>query len=438
MKSLARKLSVIAPLNGVGSDCRGSVSIMMGLAAIPVALAAGVAIDFVRADRAQTELQNLADAASLAAAAGQNISGTTAEKIAQRKAIAQSYLDLNFVGFTDGTMVGSPEIIVGPNTVDVNIKANIVGSLINATKKKLDDPVKVKAVSASSKAAFSNDSYLCLLATHMTQPEAIYFQGNSEFTASVCTVQANSDATVAMRTWGTAYAEAEAFCSVGGWAGSSFNPDPENGCTAKLDPYVSLAMPTVGSCDYNNMQVKNETATLNPGVYCGGLDVRTHGVANLNPGLYVIKDGDLNVDSQSTLNAIDGVVFYITGSTSNIDITSGAEVTINAPRSGEGVGEAANYEGFAIIHDRTTGIGNTDYISSGGDVNINGAFYGPNVNLKVWANGDMNAASSYFPIIANTFEMNGDATLHVRLDYAAAGYEEPVDLKVEGKVLLTQ
>jgi hypothetical protein len=186
------------------------------------------------------------------------------------------------------------------------------------------------------------------------------------------------------------------------------------------------------------MQVKNETATLNPGVYCGGLDVRTHGVANLNPGLYVIKDGDLNVDSQSTLNAIDGVVFYITGSTSNIDITSGAEVTINAPRSGEGVGEAANYEGFAIIHDRTTGIGNTDYISSGGDVNINGAFYGPNVNLKVWANGDMNAASSYFPIIANTFEMNGDATLHVRLDYAAAGYEEPVDLKVEGKVLLTQ
>jgi hypothetical protein len=131
------------------------------------------------------------------------------------------------------------------------------------------------------------------------------------------------------------------------------------------------------------------------------------------------------------------VVFYLTGNVSNVDITSGAIVTINAPKTGEGVGQAANYEGFAFMVDRATGIGNEHYISSGGAVNINGAFYAPNANLTIWANGNMNGASSYFPIVTSKFQMNGTATLYVKLDYAAAGYPEPTQLKTAGKITLT-
>jgi hypothetical protein len=239
-----------------------------------------------------------------------------------------------------------------------------------------------------------------------------------------------------MRAWGNSQATAGDFCSVGGAVGA-FSPTPDVGCTPKNDPYASLVMPTVGACGFTNKLVKNQTATLTPGVYCGGLELKTHGVANLNPGLYIIKDGDLKVDSQSTLNALVGVVFYLTGNLAHVDITSGATVTINAPKPGLGVGLAANYEGFAIMHDRATGIGNIDNIQSGGAVNISGAYYGPNANLSVVANGDMNSASSYFPIIANTFKMNGTATLHVELDYQAAGYAEPTALKTEGNILLT-
>jgi Flp pilus assembly protein TadG len=431
------KSSVFATLSRFAKDCAGNATVITGLAAIPIVAAAGLAIDYSRGTRVESELQQIADAAALAAAAGQNISGTIAQKQAQRTAIAQNYLDAQLAGLGDAMISGTPTITVGPSTVDVTINATVDGSLVNVLNADGEDG-KTMTVTVNSKAAFSKDSYLCLLSTNMTEPESIYFQGNSEFMASVCTVQANSDSGTAMRTWGNAYAEAEDFCAVGGWVGSGFLPPPTQGCTAKNDPYASLVLPTVGACDFNNKQVKNTTATLNPGVYCGGLDIRTFGIANLEPGLYIIKDGDLTVDSQSTLNAPIGVVFYLTGNVSNVDITSGAIVTINAPKTGLGINGAENYEGFAIMQDRTTGIGNVNYISSGGNVNINGAFYAPNQNLTVWANGDMNGASSYFPIVVNKFEMSGNATLYVKLDWTAAGYPEPGALKTEGKITLTQ
>jgi Flp pilus assembly protein TadG len=449
MKLLASKGSVIAALNRLIKNCAGNATVITGLAAIPLVAAAGLAIDYSRGTRVASELQQVADAAALAAAAGQNISGTVAQKAAKRTAIAQKYLNASLANITDAEIVGAPTITVGPNTVDVAINAQVNGSLINVLNALPGDAQmggggdgaaegRTIDISVNSKAAFSKDSYLCLLTTSPHDKEAVFFQGNSEFMASVCTVQANSDNAAAMRTWGNAYAEAEDFCAVGGWVGSGFQPPPAAGCTSKVDPYAKLAMPTVGACNYTNKVVKNTTATLSPGVYCGGLDVRTHGVANLQPGLYVIKDGDLKVDSQSTLNAGGGVVFYLTGSVSNVDITSGATVKIKAPTNATAVGQAVNYKGFAIMQDRTTGTGNTNYISSGGNVNIEGAFYAPNQNLQVWANGDMNSASSYFPMIVNKLNMSGNATLYVKLDYAAAGFPEPTQLKTKGKVLVTQ
>jgi len=436
MKLLAMKNSVITALSRFTGNCAGNITIITGLAAIPLIAAAGLALDYSRGTRVESELQQIADSAALAAAAGQNITGTTSEKATKRKAIAQKYIDAHIPNLADAT-IGTPTITIGPNTVDVALTASIAGSLVNVLNSPSESG-KTMTVTANSKAAFSTDSYMCLLSTNAHEKESIYFQGNSEFMASVCSVQANSDNAEAMRTWGNAYAEADGFCAVGGWVGSGFEPDPQTGCSAKTDPYSSIVMPTVGACNFNNKQVKNTTATLNPGVYCGGLDIRTHGIANLNPGLYIIKDGILSVDSQSTLNAGNAVVFYLTGNTAKVDITSGASVTVNAPKPGEGVGQAANYIGFAFIQDRNTGIGADNRISSGGGVNINGAFYAPNANLTVWANGDMNAYSSYFPIITSKFLMNGTATLYVKLDWTAAGYPAPTQLKTAGKVTLTQ
>src|SRR5665213_2708895 len=50
-----------------GREHRGNVALMFGLAAIPIILAVGAAVDYSFANRAKTELDQIADAASLSA-----------------------------------------------------------------------------------------------------------------------------------------------------------------------------------------------------------------------------------------------------------------------------------------------------------------------------------------------------------------------------------
>jgi Flp pilus assembly protein TadG len=437
-------------------DHGGSASLFNVIASIPIVAAGGMAIDYSRTTRAKSELQEIADAAALAAGARKHINGeSTASKLAARALIASKYLNHGIPRIADLEVIGSPVISVGPNTVDVAVTGRVKGTFLNIlnalpdASSLLDDEgggseSKDKShdfdFTVTTKVGYLRDSYICLLALDPKAKEAIFFQGNSEFTAT-CSVQANSDNEVAIRTWGNAYAQADSFCAVGGWSGSGFYPDPLGGCKTKKEPYAGMALPTPdASCpaSFTNVVVKNTTANLTPGTYCGGLKVRTHGVANLAPGLYIIKDGTLEVDSQSTLSAPSGVVFYLTGNSSVIDIASGAAVTIVAPNNVTALPSTAAYKGFAIMQDRTTAVLATNTISSKGDVNITGGIYTPSQNLIIWANGDMNVESKYFPMIVNSFQMNGNATLHVRLDYSEVSLDDPILLKAPAKVFVSK
>jgi hypothetical protein len=275
-------------------------------------------------------------------------------------------------------------------------------------------------LSVHSKVTFNNDGYLCVLALNPTASEAIYLHGTPALDASGCAVQANSNASQALKNQGNSSATAKSFCAPGGSTGT-FSPSPTN-CPVKSDPYASLVLPTAGSCTYTDKVVKKVTQTLTAGTYCGGISVSTKGVANLSAGLYIIKDGVLDVDSQSTLDATTGVTFYLTGN-STISIQSGAVVTIKAPTSG-------TYQGMAIMQDRTTGIGLTNVIKSKGGVNIEGIIYTPMQTLSVEANDTMNATSEYFAMVVDKLEMSGNAVLNVKMNYAAGGYPEPTRLKL--------
>lgn len=429
-------------------DSRGSTSLINIITAIPVAVSAGVAIDYTREATAKADIQAKIDAAALAAGAAKNLGGaTTSKKLAARRQLALNYLNQSLATVSDAEVVGDPVIAVGPNTVDVAVNARMKSSFTSirnvATSAARTADIGTETAgdiefSVSTKVGFMPDSYTCLLSLAPTQKEAVYFQGNSVF-YSTCAVRANSNNAVAIRTWGNAYAEATSFCSVGGWSGSGFYPDPLGGCSRLADPYATKAMPAVPTtCNYNNKVVKNATASLVPGTYCGGLSIATNGVANLAPGLYIIKGGKLAVDSQSVLNAPSGVVFYLTGDTSTVDIASGAKVTIVGPNNETASATTAAYKGFAIMQDRSTAVGATNSIYSKGGVDITGTFYAPSQNLKIWANGDMNSKSKYFPMIVNSLDMNGNATLFVRLDFEEFKIDEPVALKQHGKVFVSR
>ena len=465
-------------------DKAGNATMITGIAAIPLVASAGIAIDYVRGIRAAGELQQVADSAALAAASAKNFVSTSSNgKMEERKAIAEAYLDQQLPLIQDLEIEGDPNVVVGPNTVDIEVNAKVKGSLINVVNGIYDsaetsegggDANSVSTggknidLSINSTIGYTKDSYVCLLATDNTiLPEQVNFQGNSEFMAT-CSVHANSRSSTAIKTSGNAYAEAESFCAVGGWSGSGFTPDPVGCSSAKADPYVSKVMPTVGTClgsapagatietrsnrNGYGITVKNATATLSPGVYCGGLHVQVGGTAKLQKGLYVIKNGTLDVASGAALYANGsngsqaGVVFYLAGSGAYVTVASGATFKVQAPSSTSVIAATTNYQGFAVMSDRTTtaktsctGSGyNSISSQNNGEVNIEGGFYVPNQILCVTANGDVNSSSKYFPMIVKQLKMNGTATLYVNNDFAGANFPDPTDLKSSASVQITQ
>jgi Flp pilus assembly protein TadG len=446
MSTLIRK-RLATSLRNFAADRSGNLTMVMGLSAVPFLLAVGVAVDYSRGVTARTGLQQISDAAALAAAAP--ASATTDE----RKSIALNYIDAND-DVLAGIDIKDKTVTVGPNTVDVALTANIEGTIVKVGESSSGSGAAENGgssnfsadydVGSKSKAAYGKDGLMCLMSLNSSAYEAVKFYGNTEFMASSCSVQANSTNSTAMITWGSAYAEASTFCAVGGWKGSGFEPDPTGGCPVKTDPYASLAMPSTSVTVRSNSQlvIKNQTMTLDPGVYKGGISIQTGGKAILNPGTYVIQDGGFLMSSSAQVTGT-GVTIYMygngptTGSGKNpsiIDIGSQSTVYLKAPTSG-------TYAGIAIIQDKNSNandVAGTTTITSGGNVNIIGAVYMPKQTLKIWASGDMNVDSSYFPIITDKFEMNGSGTLHVNIDYAAAGFPKPDALVTKGYLLLTQ
>lgn len=466
-----------------GSEA-GNVTMILGLACIPLIACAGLAIDYVRGTRAASELQQVTDAAALAAAAAKNLPGTTStDKMNARKTIAVKYLTNELPQVQDITVKGDPSVVVGPNTIDIAVEASVKASFIgvlngiksssliggSTTANQASGSSKDIQLSIHSKIGYLKQSYVCLLATdNSSLMDQVYFQGNSEFMAT-CSVWANSKSLTAIETSGNSYAEAESFCSVGGWKGSGFSPDPTGGCTVKTDPYATKALPTAGTClsaapsgatiETNSnkngygVTVKNSTADLQPGTYCGGLHVQTGGIAKLKKGLYIIKNGTLDVSSGGSIYADgsngseSGVVFYLQGTGTFVQVSSGGTFKVKGPSNATAISATSAYKGFAIMQDRAattkeTCTGNTGYNSissqNNGDVSIEGAFYSPNQLLCVTANGDINASSKYFPMIVRLLKMNGTATLYVNNDFNGADLPEPVELKTPAKVSITQ
>lgn len=110
------------------------------------------------------------------------------------------------------------------------------------------------------------------------------------------------------------------------------------------DPLGYVATPAVGSCNYNNYSAV-AAATLNPGVYCGGLTINTSANVTLNPGMYTIL-GSLNINGPTLKGT--GVTFYLTqngtypyGASTIQNVNS----TLSAPTTG-------TYQGILYFSDR--------------------------------------------------------------------------------------
>lgn len=370
---------------------RGNVAMIVAVALVPITGAAGVALDYSRASNDRTAIQTAADSAAIAGL--RSIKTDNASRVDRSKQVFNSQVK--------NVEVTKIDVDASANKVIVTASANVPTTLMNVLGVK-SVPVSVKAVAVKQ----YDGPPPCVFALAKSGT-GINISGSSEFTGVNCTLQANSSSDGAIDVDGSAKVKADGYCAVGTVTSKSpLSPEPEPYCDEMSDPYANLAAPTIGSCDYNSYKVspgKKSADVLQKGVYCKGLDIQ--GDAKLQPGLYIIKDGPLNITASGTVTG-DGVTFYLTGTGATFKINGGSSLSLKASQD-------APYAGMLIVQDKAAAAGSTSTINGNSSTVLMGAIYAPTQDLKLTGDGTFGQASPFMPMIANTVTISGNNSTYV-------------------------
>ncbi|MEE9589843.1 MAG: hypothetical protein V3V97_17690, partial [Hyphomicrobiaceae bacterium] len=81
----------------------------------------------------------------------------------------------------------------------------------------------------------------------------------------------------------------------------------------------------------------------------------------------------------------------------------------------------------------------TNTIIGGGNIHIVGIFYTPQAKLRITGNGDINANSDYFSMIADFIELEGNGVLRIQAsgDNIVAGMPIMESVSMGGDARLT-
>ena len=146
---------------------------------------------------------------------------------------------------------------------------------------------------------------------------------------------------------------------------------------ALQDPYADETIPSsLGACKADGLKLSNTTQTLQPGVYCNGLDIGAKAKITLAPGTYYIDKGDLTINAQATLSGSNvTIVLTSSGAASQIGtvtINGGAAVNLTAPPDTD-----TGHRGMIFFQDRRATATGTAKLNGGATMNLFGAVYFP-------------------------------------------------------------
>jgi len=263
---------------------------------------------------------------------------------------------------------------------------------------------------AKSTASVSIQVDGCVLTLDSSASDALSLGGSTNVNLSNCSAYSDSSSSSALSVSGSASLSAESIGAVGGVSISSSNVTTMDGVEAHLqglaDPYADVAMPTLGACTKNNLNVK-ATVTIDPGVYCSGISVNAGGTLTFNPGLYFIDRGSFSVNGGGTVTGT-GVTLIFTSSTgtnwANMTINGNANVSLSAP-----IGRAT--AGLVVFADRNTPIGTSFKLNGGSSQAFGGAIYVPTGAISY--SGGANTSASCTQIIGDTVAFTGNSNVAI-------------------------
>lgn len=425
----------------------GGVAIILGLSAPVIIGMVAIATDYATMSSMDTRLQMAADSAALASAKEMTLSGATNSQIEE---VARSYVMRNLgVQETSGSAETASQKMAQDSasdekTVDDNLSVNVS---ISKTKGTVEVDVvqkwnplfmhfisaDVKSVAAKAKAQTRGARLTCVIGLAPMLPAGIQLWNDASLTADGCDVYSNTASPSGIVLSDNSSLIANQICVVGGYVAHgprTVQPEPTTDCPPIEDPLANRKAPDVGACDFLLPQViLNQTKTLKPGVYCGGISILGTSNVTLSPGIYVIKNGTFTVAGKATLTG-EHVGIYLTGLISLLQFDSDTTIELSAPVDGP-------LAGILLFEDRTAPPLRVHRIGSNNARKLVGTIYLPVGVLMVDANAPVATESAYTALVVRSLQLQKGPNLILHSDYESTDVPVPEGL-IGNKVVLAQ
>lgn len=323
-----------------------------------------------------------------------------------------------FVNAAPNTLAINNPPLVGPNTEDQSAVEVVLGeqqSLLLSSVFLNDMSIQARSV-----AAVEVTGSACVLALDPSANGAITNSGNPTVEMNGCVLAANSTSSFAIDIGGNPTLTAESLWTAGGIAidGSvtiNLAQPPTEKAWPIADPYEDVDIPPYGPCEHSNTSFSNVTLTIDPGVYCDGIDFGANSTITLNPGTYYVNRGDVKMNASTVVRCScpfpgDGVTIVLTsdtgpGTIGTVTINGGADVALRAPTD-----ESYAFPGILFYQDRDAPPGPIVKFNGGSQMLLTGAIYIPNQTIE-WAGGNSTAGSTCTQIIGNAVKFVGNSEI---------------------------
>lgn len=384
------------------SNRSGNLALTFALAAVPVLGAAGFAVTYAGALLEKSQLQQALDAAVLA---GTSLGHSVSEE--QRLAVAYS-LAANAqpsLGRDPKLEITSENVAVdfttikdtvhGVATIKVeNIFAGFIGS----------EALSVRVMANAEK---RQSEPICLHALNETGETGLEVFGHATLDAD-CVAMANSGSDEAIKVYGAkSSAIAKRFGLTGSYSGS-VSPKPETDIEPVKDLYATLPIPRPGLCIELGDRLKKGTFDIEPGTYCGGLSVSPGATVRMRPGIYVMKDGPLQIGAGSVVSGEEVIIAFV-GTDSVLDVNANSQITLTSPKSG-------TYKNVQMVSDRElmgSSKGEEATISSS-VMDFDGLIYLPEQDMWIKGDSRVTGRAPSMIMVADQYRIQDGATVTVR------------------------
>lgn len=394
----------------------GSLSLWFAVSLPVLMVVSGMSLDYARYLNQSTILSAAVDASALAAAREMSLTNSTTTDLGS---VAKIVVEQHIAAQKDASSMP-------PVTVQSTVEAAMLEVTVNANHEFTPHFAFVaqmlpREVKARSVARVVGKPNICVLALEPSELGAVWLAKSARMTGEGCSVFSNSKSSFGMVIRDAAELKALSVCSAGGIEGNgNVSPQPISDCPSFEDPLASRPEPAIGSCTYTDTVIANQTTTLSPGVYCGGLRIEGDSRVTFESGEYIIATGVLRVADTSKVEG-DGVSFFL-GASTWLYFGADTSIKLKAMKSG-------GLAGLLFFGSRGQSKLITHTILSKSAQELVGTIYFPRNSFVVDGEASVGSSSAYTAIVARRVVLLAGPHLVLNSNYNQTDVPVPAGIR---------